>query len=1067
MSRKALGSLTLVLAAAGCSASAGAPPAEPQGAGQPAASAPLGNPRFFQSMPEEAFWVTHDASRDRVVSTGARLELSPTGEVLAAAWETDKAHNGDMLLGGLALAPHLGGGYLFWTQARVFRAADFTGPLVPVGLGVADAADTAVRGVRNGLRGAVIATDAGPRELLPGANVATPFPDPGMTDLAALDASRAIRLDAFGRSAWTIDGGKTWSDATAITGLSVRGIAVSPDEIWFETWQGRALLTKEGTLTEPEGNPYRYIDSSRPFQMVIRGTRNERDDQFWWGYREMQPLQAALTSGVRLPDGSAFGVVRGAVTRVDLATGKVLTVATDWLPNGIDCQAMPMDGEVLFACSWEDYQSGGYVLRSDGTEPPRVERLFTDDGAFVTDDAGGFGYTGSCKAEQKYVDPERYSGRYGRYGRYGYDGEDGENLNVEPVFCVRRGPDDWVERRLTLDEDTSLLAWIPRKDGTAVALVRGTGRGEALPDTARSSQRETAQNGVRVVRVFREVDGWFWGAQQVRSYYSRGAGPQSLIDRRYRVLDDGTIVGWLASFEGSDSYSYSYQNAGKWTGGALRPDGRTEVFELPATPLTMAVTGPWGLLTTREGELFETTDRGRSWRAAGTSPLVPGTMQGVCSSLGCAFSTGARIGWGTPSAQPHIQEEKRPEPPKGKLFVPALVCEPQGMPRAEQSNVSPAAATLGAQAKIVLQTQFGATLELIRETPDAVSSASPYAYPYGRHGYSPPPPVATATPVATAAPSTRPGAKAAPVRTHTLVFRPPLDPLAPIVRHDATNAAVTAYRGRTQAITLLGPGNDVSLLYFTDQNEALVDRSDIVTIPSFETRRYYYYDTTGVLPGVRTASNRALLFGDYRRRGSFSSIEEHGTAPQKPPFYFALDRDANRRRAATMGRRDDGSLGILVLDGAAPETASLSAFDRLATVLGPMIKLAPWSSLVTADSPACSADKKGYRTLVPVDPSVYFTLDSVKLPGVTLGKQGLVLVRWSEERVCLEAVDLAVIDPRRRPDSPAGENLVIRWAAPPAARGAARDVASNETAGALRSLELTQPLTCSLQRPAP
>src|SRR5690606_32643080 len=112
--------------------------------------------------------------------------------------------------------------------------------------------------------------------------------------------------------------------------------------------------------------------------------------------------------------------------------------------------------------------------------------------------------------------------------------------------------------------------------------------------------------------------------------------------------------------------------------------------------------------------------------------------------------------------QPHIQEEKRPEPPKGKLFVPALVCEPQGMPRAEQSNVSPAAATLGAQAKIVLQTQFGATLELIRETPDAVSSASPYAYPYGRHGYSPPPPVATATPVATAAPSTRPGAKAAP-----------------------------------------------------------------------------------------------------------------------------------------------------------------------------------------------------------------------------------------------------------------------------------------------------------------
>lgn len=1014
-------------------------------------------------MPDEAFWVSHDAARDRVLSTGARLELSPSGEVLAAAWESDKAHNGDILLGGLAVAPHLGGGYLFWSQSRVFRATEFTGPLVPVGLGSADAADTAIRGIRNGLRGAVIATDAGPRELLPGANVATAFPDPGVTDLAALDASRALRLDAFGRTAWTVDGGKTWNDGTQITGLSVRGLGVSPDELWFETWQGRAVLTKEGALTEPEGNPYRYIDYSRPFQMVIRGTRAERDDSFWWGYRETQPLQAAMISGVRLPDGSGFGVVRGAVARVDLATGKVLTVATDWLPSGIDCQPIPMEGEVLFACTWEDYQSGGYVLRSDGTEPPRVERLFTDNGAFVADDAGGFGYTGSCQAEEKYVDPDRYYGRYGRY----YEGQE-ENLDVEPVFCVRRGPDDWVERRLTLDEDTSLLAWIPRKDGTAVALVRPTGRGEALPDTARSSQRETAQNGVRVVRVYREHEGWFWGAQQVRSYYSRGAGPQALIDRRYRVLDDGTIVGWLGSSEGGESYGrYSYQNAQKWAGGALRPDGRTEVFELPATPLAMAATGPWGVLTTREGKMFETVDRGRTWRSAGTTPLVPGTMQGFCSALGCAFSTGARVGWGTAPASPRIAEEKREEPPKGKPFVPVLACEPQGMPRAEQSNVSPAAATLGAQAKLVLQTQFGATLELIRETPDAISSASPYGYPYGRHGYPvPPPPVATAAPTASAAASTKPAAKAAPVRTHTLVFRPPLDPLAPIVRHNATNAAVNGYRGRTQALALLGPGSDVSFLYFTDQNEALVDRNDIVTIPAFESRRYYYYDSTGAQPGVRTASNRALLFGDYRRRNAFSSIEEHGVSPQKPPFYFAFDRDSNRRRVATMGRRDDGSIGVIVLDGAAPETASVSALDRVATTLGPLTKLAPWSSLVTADHPACSADKKAYRVLVPLDPSVHFTLDASKLPGVSLGKQGLALVRWGEERVCLEAVDVAVNDPRRRPDSPVGENLVIRWAAPPAAKGGAREAAPAEVVGALRSLELTQPLTCSLQRPA-
>src|SRR5262249_34189513 len=155
---------------------------------------------------------THDASRDRVVSTGARLELSPQGEVLASAWEMDKAHNGDLLVGGLALAPHLGGGYVFWTQSRLFRSTQFTGPLGPAALGVADAADTQIRGVRNGMRGAMIATDSGVRELLPGASTATAYPEPGVTDLAALDASRALRIDTFGRTGWTTDGGKTWND---------------------------------------------------------------------------------------------------------------------------------------------------------------------------------------------------------------------------------------------------------------------------------------------------------------------------------------------------------------------------------------------------------------------------------------------------------------------------------------------------------------------------------------------------------------------------------------------------------------------------------------------------------------------------------------------------------------------------------------------------------------------------------------------------------------------------------------------------------------------------------------
>ncbi len=1055
MSRKALGSVAFVLAALGCSAAGGPPASDAHEGGQPQAKGLPGNPRFFQLSPDDTYWVTHDTSHDRVLSTGARLELSSTGEVLASAWETDKASGGDILAGGLAVAPHLGGGYLFWTQSRVFRSMDFTGPLVPISLGLADPTDVNIRGLRNGLRSVLIATDAGPRELLPNAMSAGAFPDAGITDLAAIDASRALRIDAFGRTAWTVDGGKTWSDALQIAGTGIRNIGVAPDEIWFETNNGRASLGREGPLAEPDGPSYRYVDYQRPFQVVFKGTRADRDDQYSWTYREYQPFQAAIASGVRLPDGAGFGVLRGAVTRVDLTTGKVLSLATDWLPTGLECQPMQMGASILFACASEDYQSGTYVLRSNGADPPKVERFFTDDGAFVTDDDGGFGFTGSCKAEEKFVDPDRYYGRYG--GRYGYDGEDEQASSVQSVVCVRRGPEDWVERRLDLDQDTQLVAWIPRADGTAVALVRGTGRGDALPDLAVDSQRETSQNGVRVVRLFRDIEGWTWSPQQVRTYYSRNQG-QQIIDRRYRALDDGSVVGWLATSEVEDRYT----PISKWAGAVLRPGGRTEVFELPATPAAMATGGPFGLLTTREGKLFETADRGRTWRAAGRTALHPSQMQGTCTVEGCALSTGARAGWGATAITPHVSEEKREELPRPKTATPLLVCEPQGMPKAEESTTSPAAATLGAQAKVSIQTTFGATLEMIRETPDALSSASPYS---GRYGY-PPPPVATATPSASPAASSKAKAKAAPTRTHTLVLRPPLDPLAPIARLNATNATL-GYRNRGVAIPLLGPGLDVSFLFYADQTEAIADRNDVVTMPQFDTRRYYYYygDNSGVAPGLRTANAKVTLLGDNRRR---SALEEHGYSPQKPAFYFAFDREVNRRRGLTLGRRDDGGTGILVLDSAAPEVAGVAPFDRVAASLGDFTKLAAWSTLLTADDAACRADKKGYRALIPIDPSLWFTLDTVKLPGVTLAKQGIALVRWSDERVCLEGIDVAVLDPRRRPDGPTGENLVIRWGPSPSGKAPSKDtpLAAGQTIGALRSLELMQPLACSLERPA-
>src|SRR4051812_47129905 len=59
--------------------------------------AALSPARFFQGLPEESFWVTHDDALDRTIVGGARLEISSSSEVVAAAWDADVAVRGDAL----------------------------------------------------------------------------------------------------------------------------------------------------------------------------------------------------------------------------------------------------------------------------------------------------------------------------------------------------------------------------------------------------------------------------------------------------------------------------------------------------------------------------------------------------------------------------------------------------------------------------------------------------------------------------------------------------------------------------------------------------------------------------------------------------------------------------------------------------------------------------------------------------------------------------------------------------------------------------------------------------------
>ncbi len=997
-----------ILALAACAV---APrPVAPAAAARPPgdAAAPAPASRFVHALPEAGFWVTHDDALDRLVIEGARLELAPSGQILRAAWDENPRGAADPILGSIAAPAAQGGGFVHWTRSRLFRSSTFTGPIELV----ATAGD-GLRGVRPGVSGLVVITDTGPRALAPGGRGLAPFGDPGVLDVTAATPSRAIRLDVFGRSAATFDGGTSWLDLTSSVGIAARSISAEEGELGVETWQGRLVVGPGGALAPAESNRRRAV--TKPFQIAWQGTRAERDAAAS-SYRDTSPLQAAVLSGAAVGDGTAFGVAQSLIARVDLATGSSVDVVPDGLEAGLACQPLRVGDDVLFACTWDRYQRpGGYVLRSRGGALPVVERVFTDEGAFLADDDGALAYTGSCVVRPRLDEPDD-----------GSRGEAGLDAKTRPILCVRRAPTrsgdapEWIERAVEVPHGATLAAWVPRRDGAATALMIAGG---ALPDPA-SEPRGRDLGGVRVIRLDRAPPGYRWAAS-TWGQGSRDGG--RILDKRFHARADGSIDAWLAPAEDGPFPA--------WLGVTLGADGVMIAHALPPDVGAMQVTGAFGVAIAVGGDLFETLDHGRTWRAAGKSPVPPGAAAtGGCSPLGCVVGPIARIGWGEASGLV-VSIGAEPEPPPARsASLPRIACVPVGAPIPELAPTP-----LPAAFKQTIPTAWGDTLDLGRErtTPET-------APPQG------------ATPAPVAAPPVivkRPRAGSAALaeqRTHTLLFRRPLAPFAAMSRLDVVAPGFTAQR-RSTLTPLLGAPGEIALLFGGETTELLITGDRAVPAPSFEPRRYAGYSDGSTAGGLALAGGRSLLLGESRRRLTF---EDHRASPP-PPLFLGNDREGNRRRVTTLGRRDDGGVGVLVFDGAAPETVGVAPLDPAGQGLLALTKLAPWSTLALASDPRCqAADPTAYRALVVIDPSTWLALDPRALPGVSTGQKGLAEVRWGRDRVCLVALDESVADARRRGDGARAMRLVARW-----------DGKATTPSGALRAADLRQDLRCTLAAP--
>ncbi|MFO0759739.1 MAG: hypothetical protein U0359_24845 [Byssovorax sp.] len=1022
MSRSARGlACALLLAACG-----GAERARPPGHSPPRAGpAPVpAGARIFLGAPDDVFWVSRGEAGDRVIAGAARMEVSADGEVLAAAWEPELSQQGEGLAGAIALPAEQGGGFVAWSRRRVFRAASHTGPLMPVGPDL-----PGLRGARVGLRGAVLVTEAGLLELLPGAAALTPFPAPAIQDLVAIGPSRSLRLDVFGRVSASNDGGRMFRDLSPIAGTAVRALGLGERDLLIETWQGRFAVGEDGALTAAEG-PAAEHETFRSFQ----APRPARPGSAPPGYParggETSPLEAAVYGGARLPDGTAFGLVQGALVQVDLRTGRALAGSASLLAGGLGCELVPEPRGSLVTCQWERFQGdGAYVLSAEGTAAPALEKSFSGEGTFVADDEGALGFTGACATRPRPIDPDDPS-------RF-------EQLNeptLGPVFCARsagaegRAP-AWIEHRIDLEPGAKVMAWVPRRDGTATALVLP---GDPLPPPERDPGPVRDLGRTRIVRLPPAPEGFGWARSSVPPSLH---GTAARVDRRFHARADGSIAGWITPVPEALS--------GVVLGVTIDPSGAVAPHDLPPSVASMVTTGDHGLAVGKRGALFETVDHGRRWAEAGLSPIAPASViGGGCSALGCVMGPIIRLGWGPGALRPIIDAEPlaRPEPRSG---APRLACAPRGLPAPRW--VAPPGPS---GARQTLSTGYGDTLELVRDLAASEPAGSPG--PSGGAGIFPLPPM----PAPAGSPKKpRPGSPRAPasgspavLRTHTLILRPPFEPTAGPRRLNATDAALTLQR-RAQVTPLLTPEGEVGLLLAGETSELLVVGDKISPWPGFEARRSSFVDTPASA-GLFLPGGHALVIGEIRRR---ISIEEHRPEGGLPPILIGADRDSARRHPLTLGRRDDGAIGVLVIDGITADTASVAPLDRRTGDLGAIVPLAPWSSLRAADDPRCQTpEPEAYRALVILDPSAWIDLDEASLPGVALAKQGIALVRWGPRSVCAEALDLGATDARRRGDGARALRLIARW-------DEGRATPKGDPArAALRAADLVQEISCAI-----
>jgi hypothetical protein len=896
-------------------------------------------------------------------------------------------------LTGFAVSPNPAvHGFVFWSERNVYYAPEFLGDLTPLAR-----SEKAPDLVLFGNESVVVQFPSGKRvwRHLPGSEPSAIAPQGARLATAVGKRMAAVLED--NRVVVSIDGGKTFRP-----GL----------DPWTDR-RSRRLATEDGTvwIMGPDEHDYRLTPSGSleriPRPPDPRKASADEDDRRG---KAAEPLiDRAVRAGVMVDQATAVVESEGSIVWVDVATGAAKRrsppIITTREPS--TCQAVRAPDGVLVVCrAGRDFENRAatVVISGIGAGQPRIEQSFQKSGRLFLGARGVLIAEGPCAAAE--VD------------RAGF-------------FCLRRAPGDWIEIDQTAAfELQGKNVWpavvLPEADGAMVLVIIKKASGNAIV----MGDEELGCLDTRTGKVTR------WGGGVGLWLSSDKPDPKTEND-----ITLGRIARELARDGGVVDSTWTRTKDGELVGfiksGIAHIDatGRARIDEGPSFA-KYASAGSRALAVGKDGRIRQTLDHGKTWTEVSAPP---GAVAGRpiepkhCTDVGCAIGPFLRIGWPESKAHALLRARNAPALQERPVKRPILSCEPDGQARSE---AVPSLPEPKAEKSWVLRTMgfelppkgvAGSDLTLQAYSYDDSEAVGGWLWhrDTGARSKAPPRPRLSALVQGPAygekcSETKSSDSKARPPKpkgTYDLFVAAPLDPSGGLIRKTFSMSGARAAIGRCDSF--VGRWGTVYM-----SAHGMGSERDRAAIPILDSKHAgVVLALAGSVVAVAGAAPDALLFSPSlaaREAKPLSAValdDQHvvllmdeGSAVAaveimegNPRLVFEMPRPATPLHPDALAVGAGGELAVIRLaSGDSPPDAADPAI--LLRPDKPLAVLAPWASAQPANSPDCKADRGGYRAIVRVADRWF------DVRGLDRGSGGggstLARVRWSPNRLCVEAIDV-------------------------------------------------------------